>query len=294
MNFTRVNPGGWTNDISTITQDQLNGLDIDHAKSINGDDGGTWTPTDPIAIEGAGLYVTVAEFDGTLSQTSLSTWTLEGTTVIESLLNVASGGKIDCLSGGLVEISIGANLDVLGIATIKTTGTLDIEGNQTVASTGAITVESGGVITVEGGADITVETGAEVTIQSGADIKLQGQIIRNGDDAGDLLRIGTLADADADAGATKDVWFVEQDLSGARTYTLDKTTRVPTAGETMTIRRGNGSTSAGLLKLEDATLVATLPGSGDGSWAEFIYWSGEWHLLRWGGGTVAAIPAGTY
>lgn len=47
-NFTRVNPGGWSTN-SPFSSAQGNQLDIDHAKSVNGDDGGsyagalTWT-----------------------------------------------------------------------------------------------------------------------------------------------------------------------------------------------------------------------------------------------------------
>lgn len=41
-NFTRTRPSGWTDDITTIEDFEINDLDIKTSKAVNGDEGGTW------------------------------------------------------------------------------------------------------------------------------------------------------------------------------------------------------------------------------------------------------------
>lgn len=53
-NIPRVKPAGWAvNEI--LTSAQANQLDIDHAKAVNGDDGGTWNPSAVVEVGGSGL-----------------------------------------------------------------------------------------------------------------------------------------------------------------------------------------------------------------------------------------------
>ena len=55
--FVRQRAAGlWVND-SVITQAELEAIDENLSKAINGDDGGTWSPTAPIIIGGSGLQV---------------------------------------------------------------------------------------------------------------------------------------------------------------------------------------------------------------------------------------------
>lgn len=56
-NFIRVKPTGYTLN-SKVTSAELTQLDIDHAKAINGDEGSTHTPANPVVINGAGIETT--------------------------------------------------------------------------------------------------------------------------------------------------------------------------------------------------------------------------------------------
>lgn len=50
--FDEVWPSGLIDGLSTIDETELEQLDSDHAKAINGDEGGTWSPNSPIIIGG--------------------------------------------------------------------------------------------------------------------------------------------------------------------------------------------------------------------------------------------------
>ena len=51
MTFSRINPPGWAL-YEVLTSPQMNQLDIDHARAIDGYAGGTYTPSAPILING--------------------------------------------------------------------------------------------------------------------------------------------------------------------------------------------------------------------------------------------------
>jgi len=55
--FVRVQPAGWVLN-QVLTSAEANALDIDHFKSVNGDDGGAWVPGAKIELGGAGVELT--------------------------------------------------------------------------------------------------------------------------------------------------------------------------------------------------------------------------------------------
>lgn len=58
MSFTRVNSGGWTASVSQVTAAQLNALDVNMTRAIDGNAGGAYTPSAKIQIQGtAGLEI---------------------------------------------------------------------------------------------------------------------------------------------------------------------------------------------------------------------------------------------
>jgi len=70
-NFTRAKPAGWADwpaPGGQLEAVQINAIDIDHAKAINGDDGSSHAPAAVIQIDGAGLQVGGA---GLLSTTAI-------------------------------------------------------------------------------------------------------------------------------------------------------------------------------------------------------------------------------
>jgi hypothetical protein len=55
MTIVRVNPGNWTDDTTTISAAQINGIDTNTTRAIDGTDGGTYNPTATILVGGQGL-----------------------------------------------------------------------------------------------------------------------------------------------------------------------------------------------------------------------------------------------
>jgi hypothetical protein len=54
MSFTRANVAGWaTGEVLTTTQ--MNQLDLDHSRAVDGNAGGTYTPSAAIIINGSGI-----------------------------------------------------------------------------------------------------------------------------------------------------------------------------------------------------------------------------------------------
>jgi hypothetical protein len=54
MSFTRANVAGWANG-ERLTSTQMNQLDLDHSYAIDGNAGGTYTPSAAIIINGSGI-----------------------------------------------------------------------------------------------------------------------------------------------------------------------------------------------------------------------------------------------
>lgn len=55
MTFSKVNPAGWTDNTTSANAAQLGGMDTNQSRAVDGAAGGTYTPTNPIQINGAGL-----------------------------------------------------------------------------------------------------------------------------------------------------------------------------------------------------------------------------------------------
>ena len=54
MTFPIQKPGGWTDDIDTITGQQITNIDTNLSNALDGASGGSYTPTDKIVIGGVG------------------------------------------------------------------------------------------------------------------------------------------------------------------------------------------------------------------------------------------------
>lgn len=57
MTISRVKSGGWTEELDSLTAQELDSLDNNLVKAIDGDGGGTYSPTNPIIIGGAGIQI---------------------------------------------------------------------------------------------------------------------------------------------------------------------------------------------------------------------------------------------
>lgn len=52
MTFSRAKPAGWTDDIDTITAAQINQIDTNQSRALDGTAGGTYSPVPPLNING--------------------------------------------------------------------------------------------------------------------------------------------------------------------------------------------------------------------------------------------------
>lgn len=333
-NFTRTKPAGWTDDVDTITGAQLDDLDIKSTKTINADDGSSHTPTGIITIGGDGMSITpltaagdffapnTSEFDGTQSFDGELTQEVAAEWHINGLITVHSGGSVVVEASGDITLAEDAEFTLNGLGfvagataslafsddaqasfgdgsklSINTTSELDVNsgGSIEVKSGGDVNVNSGGNVTIESGAILGVNSGGLIQNASGGEITNLGTFHQSGNDAAIQYRISLSNDASENIGATADFWLIPQTLASTRTYTLDKTSRVPATGETILVRRMNSLNADALFKREDGTLLAQCPTSGASlGWVRFVYRSGDWHVLEYGGTATVSVIAGTY
>jgi len=72
--FLRQNAIGWVSG-DKLTAPQINGIDVNLSRALDGNAGGTYAPSAQVVIGGAGLKTTVAEIAGTASITGVVTAT---------------------------------------------------------------------------------------------------------------------------------------------------------------------------------------------------------------------------
>jgi hypothetical protein len=122
LSFVRANPSGWvTND--PITAAQINALDLDHSRAIDGTGGGSYTPSANVTIAGAssGLIVSAAggiTCSGTAgfacSSSGGATFSGSGTATVS-----ATGGLVVSGAGGLTLSTAGANVVLAARSVIR-------------------------------------------------------------------------------------------------------------------------------------------------------------------------------
>lgn len=136
---------------------------------VDGTNGGTYAPTNPIVINGDGLRST--------TEIAIAS---PGAIVVENNadLRVESGGDIVVETGGDISLQSGAeiiglagsNISVNGELAIKTSANLVIENN------GDLRVESGGDVVLESGADLIQDDGAVVTLNGTCNMTSSGEL----------------------------------------------------------------------------------------------------------------------
>ncbi len=64
MSFSRVNSLGWALN-EELTSAQMNALDLDHSRAVDGNAGGVYTPSSAIDFQGSGIKATTLVMNGT-------------------------------------------------------------------------------------------------------------------------------------------------------------------------------------------------------------------------------------
>ena len=210
MTLSEAKAGGWSSE-ELLTSAQMNALQSELIKAVDGAGGGTYTLTAPLIFSGDDVRFDSDDVDivagGELSVLASATLAIEssglllveagGQLIVQSSglmqvagdleivvggnLNVESGGALDILSGGALDVQSGARLDI------------ESGGEIAVLSGGAATVESGGALDVEGGGQIDVQSGARIDVESGGELDIL---------SGGLLTVSSGGDINVESGGT--------------------------------------------------------------------------------------------
>jgi hypothetical protein len=151
-----------------VTPGEFWGLDENVFKSINGDDGGTWTPAAAIVIGGSGVDLTsatnrlaagaVLELEGTVE--SDQAYAPARIQIVGSTgdINVNNGGDLNIETGGEVYVKSG------GVAWVNSGSTIHADGAVGFGSTAAVTFENGSATNFNGGSALAVLSGCTFTL----------------------------------------------------------------------------------------------------------------------------------
>ncbi len=142
MSFSLANPLGWASG-DTLTPAQINQLDTDHVKAIDGTGGGTYTLASPLTLQGSTVTINSLSVPTTLAAPTISG-------------NISVAGSIT--SG--TTVSVGTNITVGG--TLAVTGISTLTGNTTV--TGTLTANGGATL----GGNTTIGSPSGAVTVSGA------------------------------------------------------------------------------------------------------------------------------
>lgn len=267
--LVRAGLAAWGAD-ATITAAELWAIDQACESAINGDDGGTWAPTDPIILGGSGLQVT-----GDFSATGASLFTdcqgltltvgsidIEVGTSIEVAgdINVLSGGNVNVLSGGEIEVRSGGIVDLLAGSTSTLAGTMN------VASGGTVSVQSGGALSTAAGS---------ATALAGDATQL-GRWTRSGTSARSVFRRTTATNVNTTPNVGYDIWEITINDGNPYTATCAVTGTVPVTGERLFIRKIG--TSGILMVSSEGPIPICQFGPGTAGGAELYFDGTQWRL----------------
>lgn len=146
--FTRVKALGWAVGEKLLSS-LMNQLDTNVSKAVNGDDGGTWAPTDPIIFQGDGLQ-------------------------IDTVLNISNGASIEMLDA--------SEINLLGASAINLSGTNAAIVVSGVASgiglinSAVLTLDDTAEISLTGSSSLQVGTGCSFDAIAGSAASFAGSV----------------------------------------------------------------------------------------------------------------------
>ncbi len=149
-----IRGGGVWNLLSVLLSSEMATFDLRQYQSINGDLGGTWTPSSVLIIGGAnGLRVT-----GPL-------------VALDADITITSGRALTVNSGGTISAQAGSVSTFAGTWNLSGAGHVQNGGTLTVDNGGAVSVASGGATTWTSGSTLTTNTGSTANINGAVNIK---------------------------------------------------------------------------------------------------------------------------
>lgn len=197
MTLEVINPGGWDPE-EVLTSDQMNLLQVEMAKAIDGFGGGVYELGADLVMNGTGemLLNVVVRISSDLVIGPGAFLTVEGTLLVSgeqnvtgslnvaNELNIELGGELNVLDGGRIDVEDGAGLhldagsecDIDTDVDLAAAATLILHGTIQALSTSEINLETGSEFNAADGSVITLDGtvnmlfNSELNLASGADI----------------------------------------------------------------------------------------------------------------------------
>lgn len=288
-----VASGLWTNHVITGTEMEL--FDQRQFESINGDQGGTWTPAAIIRIGGSfGLAIathlvfdnsadvgfgTGVTINGSPTWSGTITWSAGGIAI--GAISIG-GGVLAAASTGIVSVATGASLLVAAGATATFSNDPTFAIGHTVTFNGTETIN--GNVNVQTGANVLMNVGSALLIYSTISMQ-NGTLSGSGTLSGFLTRgsTGRLRDLVVD-GVNLDHTYSLADgnkilaptLTAFRNYTITSTGAGE--GDTMivTVPVG-GPFGVNLLRDNSSVIIQIAYGAGSTPWALLLFHGGQWN-----------------
>ena len=201
MSLVAVKPGGWDEE-EVLRSDDLNALQAEMLKAIDGTGGGFYTLIADLELDGAAVTLHNAIFEvarveggGSLTVAGGSTFALEGDGEISGdvdltgLVNIAdechvqAGALLRIDGGGFLTaaatsiVTIGGTFTIQSGAAVTIASTaVDLSGIFNVVSGGRVDVEDGGLLAITSraslGSAMTVGNNARIALSAGAEIQV--------------------------------------------------------------------------------------------------------------------------
>lgn len=270
----RVRAAGTWVSVTTVDPAELEIFDQSIFESVNGDEGGTWAPSTPIVIGGAGLDVT-----GQLDADDVNQLTVTG--------------QASFVTGSSLEMDSGANL--LVDCTAAFNNAADFTASVEFKSGSNVDFESGSDLDFESGSSSTWASGSNLVIDSGANVANSATLLQGGQ----FARVGALARSVQSSRAGS--WTNSNQLQGVEydyieiintsasmiTLTLKiATAPVPLIDERIRVRvSGAGAGGKTIINEGSAANLAVVSGANAANF-EFVFDGVAWRVFSNVGGGI--------
>lgn len=272
MTFSRIRAiGAWTTG-SAPTSGELELIDQNLARALDGHSGGTYAPAAQLILGGSGLRV-----DGPFET--------NGTNHVKAGMVVDTAGTFDCQRQadftGVVNVKNGLNVSTAGNLTCSRPATFSGTAtfNGTVGINNVLTIDAAGGLVCYGAAGFSDQVVCSGGLYVSNVLQMSDKLQLYG--AGQIQwRMTNLADADANISpSTVDEARLPQNVASARTINILNTGAVQGSRIRVT-RRHLGSTSGDINVRANGGVPAINMGSSTGyrSWAEFTYDGSVWYI----------------
>jgi hypothetical protein len=182
MTLTAVKPGGWDVE-EVLTSDQMNALQVELLKAIDGEGGGTYTLTAPLVLDGEAVQfaATATVLDGAaLELDDGATLVANDGAAIEvadgAELNVEDGGELNVRDGGRIDVEDGAGLHLDAGSECDIDTDVDLAAAATLVLHGTINALSGAEVNLQSGAALHAFDGSLVTLDGTVNMSASGEL----------------------------------------------------------------------------------------------------------------------